>query len=156
MVQNFTRELSVKLCRYCAHFLHLPLLPILHLFDILLQFTLNHSVTHKLRCVNKSLFKPILLFLCFLGYSKYLVRSVQFQKGYLVTYQIERERFVQIYHLFGSQIIAYKLVVPCTAWDFFFDKHINLTYLTYRNGVVFFNNVLSKLSGHSFEYKFLT
>ena len=27
-----------------------------------------------------------------------------------------------------------KLVVPSVAWDFFFDKHINLTY---RDGVVF-------------------
>jgi hypothetical protein len=30
--------------------------------------------------------------------------------------------------------IKNKLVVPSDAWDFFFDKHINLTY---RDGVVF-------------------
>ncbi len=28
-------------------------------------------------------------------------------------------------------IISYKLVAPSVAWDFLFDKHINLTYLTY-------------------------
>ncbi len=54
------------------------------------------------------------------------------------------------------QFISYKLFVPCVAWDFFFDKHINLIYVTYWDGVVFLNNVRSKLSGHSFEYKFLT
>jgi hypothetical protein len=33
-----------------------------------------------------------------------------------------------------NNFIYYKLVVPSVAWDFFFDKHINLTY---RYGVVF-------------------
>jgi len=44
-------------------------------------------------------------------------------------------------------------VVPSVAWDFLFDKDINLTYLTYRDEVVFlktfFRNyqvILSNLS----------
>ena len=40
--------------------------------------------------------------------------------------------------LSSFKIIMNKLVVPCVAWDFFSDKHINLTYLTYWEGVHFF------------------
>jgi hypothetical protein len=49
-----------------------------------------------------------------------------------------KDIFISIIDLVNNthsiSIIRNKLVVPSVAWDFFFDKHINLTY---RDGVVF-------------------
>jgi hypothetical protein len=43
--------------------------------------------------------------------------------------------FKSLNGLSSFKIIMNKLVVPCVAWDFFSDKHINLTY---QEGVHFF------------------
>ncbi len=122
MVLDFTCKLSVKLCRYCAHFLHLPLWPILHLFDILLQFALNHSVSIKLRCVNKSLFKPILLFLCFIWDTQNNQLKVFILEGLLGLYwiiesQTDLNRFImylvhQLLHILIIYLGLYLIISP--------------------------------------------
>jgi len=105
MVLDFTRELSVKLCRYCAHFLHLPFWSFFAFSDILLPFALNHFVLNILSVLIGYSSKPILLFLCFIwDTQKYIVKSVYSRRVTWFTYLVWKR---EIYYIFGLIYIIY-------------------------------------------------
>ncbi len=103
MVLDFTRELSVKLFRYSAHFLHFYPFGRYCYFNLFVTL-LNHFVSSNLMFVNRTQpqtnsFVSVFHLWC----SKYLVKSVYLEGllGYLVGLK-ERVRLVWlIYHLFG-------------------------------------------------------
>ncbi len=100
MVLDFTRKLSVNLCRYCPLSSILPLWPLLHSLIIATQNNLYQIILRVLIEYKTQTNSSVSMF--HLGHSKYLVKSVYSRRvTWLLFSWIKRERFVQIYHIFG-------------------------------------------------------
>ncbi len=90
MVQNLMflkhSQIICQLCRYCPFPPFCPFGPFCISFDICTLF--NHSVLNNFRCVNKSLLKPILLFLCFIWDTQNTQLKVFILEGLLGYYMV--------------------------------------------------------------------
>jgi hypothetical protein len=133
-----------ELWRYCPLSSILPFWPLLHLFEYLFLFVKNHYVPYNLRYVNKSLFKPILLFLCFIwDTQKYLVKSVDSRRVTWLLFGNIRERLLyMIYHLFERE-----RYLDCIFWSYLVLTEKRFTWM-----LIF--DLIHKTQEFQFEYNF--